>query len=178
MSTYGTTDMRDVLYAEDVRIGWFLLTVFAAVLGIEAAVITVVAIKGSLGGWEAILFYAALGLGMVVMLFLIINFTMLAISVAFGGIEFRYGLFAKQLEFDQIRSVQVKDYEWTRYGGWGLRFSTGGRRAWSMPFVKTGVVIEAEEDGKDREYYVSSRNPEELARVLNEHIPEGDGRRS
>ena len=170
MGGYGKTDMREVLYTEDIRIGWFLLTLLSGILGVEAAVVTVVAIKGALSGWEAIVFYAAVGLGIVVMVFVIVSFTMLSIAVAFEGIEFRYGLFAKRLRFDQIKSVAVKEYEWLRYGGWGLRFSTGGRRAWNMPFVGTGVVITADEGGREREYYITSRNPEELARVLGERI--------
>ena len=171
MGGYGKTDMREVLYTEDVRIGWFLLTILSGALGVTAAILTAVAIAGGLSGWEAVLFYAAMSLAIVVLIFVIINFTMLSIAVAFEGVEFRYGLFAKRLRFDQIRSVEAKGYEWLRYGGWGLRFSTGGRRAWNMPFLSTGVTIEADEDGREREYYVTSRNPEELARVLGEHIP-------
>jgi len=170
MGGYGKTDMREVLYTEDIRIGWFLLTLLSGILGVEAAVVTVVAIKGALSGWEAIVFYAAVGLGIVVMVFVIVSFTMLSIAVTFEGIEFRYGLFAKRLRFDQIKSVAVKEYEWLRYGGWGLLFSTGGRRAWNMPFVGTGVVITADEGGREREYYVSSHSPGELARVLDERI--------
>ena len=170
MSGYGRTDMRDVLYAEDVRIGWFLLTLLSGILGVEGAVMTVVAIKGALSGGEAIAFYVAMSLAVVVMVFVIINFTMLSIAVSTAGIEFRYGLFAKRLRFDQIRAVETRNYEWLRYGGWGLRWSTGGRRAWNMPFVNTGVRIEAGENGKEREYYVTSRNAEELARVLSGRI--------
>ncbi len=170
MGGYGKTDMREVLYTEDVRIGWSLLTILSVALGVTAAILTGVAIAGSLSGWEAVLFYAAMSLAVVILVFVIINFTMLSIAVAPAGIEFRYGVFAKRLRFDQIRSVQAKDYAWLRYGGWGLRWSTGGRRAWNMPFLRTGVTIEADEDGREREYYVSSRKPDELARVLSEHI--------
>ena len=170
MSGYGQTDIREVLYAEDVRIGWFLLTLLSGTLGVEAAVVTIVAVRGALSGWEAIVFYAAVGLGIVVIVFVILNFTMLSIAVAASGIEFRYGILAKRLRFDQIRSVAARKYEWLRYGGWGLRFSTGGRRAWNMPFLSTGVAITVDEGGREREYYVTSRQPEELARVLNERI--------
>ena len=171
MGGYGKMDMREVLYTEDIRIGWSLLTILSVTLGVTAAILTAVAITGSLSGWEAVLFYAAMSLAIVVLVFVIINFTMLSIAVAPWGVEFRYGLFAKRLRFDQIRSVEAKEYEWLRYGGWGLRWSTGGRRAWNMPFLRTGVTIEADEGGREREYYVSSRNPEELARVLSERIP-------
>ena len=170
MSSYGTTDMREVLYAEDVRIGWVLLSLLSGILGVEAAVVTIVAIKSALSGWEAIVFYVAMSLGVAVMVFVIINFTMLSIAVAASGIEFRYGIFARRLRFDQIRSVAARRYEWLRYGGWGLRWSMGGRRAWNMPFLNTGVAITVDEDGREREYYVTSRRPEELARVLNERI--------
>jgi len=170
MGGYGKTDIREVLYAEDVRIGWVILTLLSGVLGVEAAVVTIVAFKSALSGWEAIVFYAAMGLSIVVMVFVVVNFTMLSIAVAASGIEFRYGLFAKRFRFDQIRSVEARRYEWLRYGGWGLRWSTGGRRAWNMPFLNTGVAITADEGGREREYYVSSRQPEELARVLNERI--------
>ena len=170
MSGYGKTDIREVLYAEDVRIGWVLLSLLSGILGIEAAVVTVVAIKSALTGPEAIVFYVAMSLSIVVMVFIIVNFTMLSIAVAPSGIEFRYGVFAKRLRFEQIRSAEARRYEWLRYGGWGLRWSTGGRRAWNMPFLSTGVAISVDEGGREREYYVSSRQPEELARVLNERI--------
>ncbi len=171
--SYGKTDMREVLYAEDVRIGWFLLSLLSAILGVEGAVVTIVAIKDALSGWEAVLFYAAMGTGIVVMVLVIITFTMLSISVSAAGVEFRYGVLAKRLRFDQIRSVEARRYEWLRYGGWGLRWSTGGRRAWNMPFLHTGVVIQADEGGKGREYYVTSLEPEKLARVLGEHMQQG-----
>ena len=168
MGGYGKTDIREVLYAEDIRIGWMLLAVLSGALGVTAAVLTTVAIAGTLSGAEAAVFYVAMSLGIAVMVFVIINFTILSISVAPAGVEFRYGLFAKRLRFDQIRSVEARQYEWMRYGGWGLRWSMGGRRAWNMPFLSTGVAITADEDGREREYYVTSRRPEELARVLNE----------
>jgi len=170
MGGYGKTDIREVLYTEDVRIGWVPLLVFSGALGVIAAVLTAVAIAGTLSGAEAAVFYVAMSLGIAVLVFVIINFTMLSIAVAASGIEFRYGLFAKRLGFDQIRSAEARRYEWLRYGGWGLRWSTGGRRAWNMPFLRTGVAITVDEGGREREYYVTSRKPEELARVLNERI--------
>ena len=175
MSGYGKTDIREVLYTEDVRIGWILLMVLSGTLGVIAAIVTGVAIAGALAGWEAVLSYTAMGVGITVLVFVIINFTMLSISVASAGIEFRYGLFAKRLRFDQIRSVEAKEYEWLRYGGWGLRWSTGGRRAWNMPFLRTGVAISAAEGGREREYYVTSRKPEELARVISEGVQAATG---
>lgn len=170
MGGYGKTDIREVLYTEDIRISWLFLTILAGALGITAAILTMVAFTGAVSGWEAVLFYAAMSLGIAVLVFVIINFTMLSIAVAFEGIEFRYGVLAKRLRFDQMRSAEAKEYEWLRYGGWGLRWSTGGRRAWNMPFLSTGVVITVDEGGREREYYVSSHNPEELARVLRERI--------
>jgi len=65
-----------------------------------------------------------------------------------------------------VRDVRVVDYNPLRYLGWGYRIAPGGRRAFSQIGVRRGVEITANEDGKQRRYFVSSNDPEALAAAV------------
>jgi len=82
-----------------------------------------------------------------------------AIRVGLGPIEHR-------IAAANVRDVRVVDYNPLRYLGWGYRIAPGGRRAFSQIGVRRGVEITANEDGKQRRYFVSSNDPEALAAAV------------
>ena len=150
----------------------FGIGLLGLILGVTAGVLTGVAIRNLVGdepiisGSEATVFYVTFALAVVIDMFLLLNFTNLSVRVTESGFSFRYGMFGKSFSWDQMKSVKATDYKWITYGGWGIRFSTKGRRAWSQIGAKRGVVVEVVEGGKERSYFVSSKRADELAESI------------
>ncbi len=150
--------------------------ILGLVLGVTAGVLTGVAVRNMVGddplieGSNATVFYVAFSLAVLVDIFLLFNFTNLSIRTSDSGIEVRYGMFGKNLRWGQISAVEVSDYRWKTYGGWGIRASTKGRRAWSQIGAKRGIIISATEGSADRSYFVSSNRAEELASLISSRI--------
>ena len=159
-----------VSYQERIRLPLWILLLLGAVLGGTAGGMTGVAIAGALEGGEAAAFYLTFGLSALIALFVLVNFASLSVTVSDAGIETAFGMFRKRLEWSQIKSVEPQPYRWARYGGWGIRFGMSGGRAWSQLLVNTGVAMQITEGGKERELYVSSRRPEELAAAVQSGI--------
>lgn len=102
---------------------------------------------------------------------------LVAVGVLFGrlrieargsGLRFHFGPFGRTLDATDIRAAEVVPYRWLRFGGWGIRMGRmAGHsvRAYSVPFLRTGVVLEAHDGSR---YYVSSRRPEVLAAAINQ----------
>jgi hypothetical protein len=145
--------------------GWLAAVVFGG-MALVGFLIGLEAVRGSLAGGERVLFYVFMTLALVVQGFVAANFLVLNVIVTPERVEFAYGLFRRRFAWAQVSGVSVERYDWKRYGGWGLRFHMHGRRAWSVPGVPGGVAFQVESGGKRREYFVSSRRPEELARSV------------
>lgn len=155
-------------FVESVRSAAWLYFAVSTPIGIVMAAITAVAITGSVTGGEAVAFYVVLGGGALFLMFTLINFTNLVVAVTDTGAHFAFGVFHKRLALPDITGVEPRDYRWTEYGGWGIRWAMKGKRAWSVVGVKRGVLITLNEKGKARSYFISSRKPEELAQAINE----------
>ena len=176
--TVNPTDLRQLRHDESVRVPGWVIGVLALLLGLTAGAMTGVAVRNMVGddplitGSEAAVFYITFAVAVLLDLFVLLNFTSLSVSVSDRGFEFRYGLFGKSFRWEQLESAEQKEYRWVSYGGWGIRFSTQGRRAWSQLGAKDGVVVKVDEGGKAREYFVSSRKAQDLAAVLQQGIAE------
>lgn len=176
--TSNPTDLRQLRFDENVRAPGWIIGLLGLVLGLTAGAMTGVAVRNAVGdepiitGSNAAVFYITFAFAILIDLFVLLNFTNLSVSVADKGFEFRYGVFGKSFRWDQVKSVQVQDYRWITYGGWGIRFATQGRRAWSQLGAKQGVVVDVDEGGKSRHYFVSSRRAEDLAQVIQRGIDE------
>jgi hypothetical protein len=94
------------------------------------------------------------------------SFRRLHIQVSDDAIRFRFGVFGKTLPLADVQGCEPQKYRWLTYGGWGIRFALGGRKAWSMPGVPEGVEITVAEGKRVRRYFVSSRSPELLAEAV------------
>lgn len=101
-------------------------------------------------------------------------FMRLRIEVNGERLRFHFGPFGPTLKLSDVRSVEPSPYRWLVFGGWGIRFGrVAGQtvRAYSVPFLRTGVAIET---AGGRRYYASSRRPEVLtAAILGGHSWEG-----
>jgi len=91
----------------------------------------------------------------------------LTVTVRDGEVEAAFGPIRKRTPIAELASVTVESYQWTRYGGWGIRWGREKRRAWSVPFVGTGVYLEKHDGTR---WYVSSQSPEHLRSVIHELI--------
>lgn len=94
-------------------------------------------------------------------------FRELRIEVGEGLLRARYGPFDFTVPGDAIVEAHVAPYHWLAYGGWGIRWSRQDgqtTRARSVPFLCTGVTVEAQ---SERRYYLTSRRPGELAEAIN-----------
>ncbi len=103
-----------------------------------------------------------LGLGPL-LFWLSLTFNHLKVRVTDDGVRFQFGPLGKSLNASEIDAVEVEPYGWLSYGGWGIRFSTRGRRAYSVPGHPRGVALQLR-DGTC--YHISSGNPEALASAV------------
>lgn len=176
MTTHTPHDLRELKYEEAVRLPVWGIGLLGLFLGVTAGVLTGVAIRNLVGdeplieGVEAGVFYVSFALAVVLDVFLLLNFTHLAVTVSSQGIEARFGVFAKPFMWSQVSGAEVADYSWKRYSGWGIRYTTGGRRAWSQIGAKRGVIVDVVERSSSRHYFISSKRPEELAAAINRGI--------
>ena len=147
------------LYSERVRAAaWFHL--LAGVLVLALAVTLIVALAVDFDPVALVVSLVALPL----VLLVLYNFSVLTIDVTRDAVRFGFGPISRRIPLAEIEAVEAAGYRWLDFGGWGIRFALGGRRAWSVPGPKRCVIIwPRPRDGKQRSYYVSSRRPEELA---------------
>ena len=151
------------LYREAVSAPKWLAVLIIGGMAFVGFMIGLESTRSSLEGSERILFYVFMVLALLVQGFVALNFLVLTVAVTADFVEFSYGVFRRRLAWPQVTGYSVQRYDWKRYGGWGLRFGLHGRRAWSVPGVPEGVSFKVEHNGKRREYFVSSRRPEEFA---------------
>jgi hypothetical protein len=138
---------------------WFLVLIAALALGALAGAILV--IRDPDGASSGVLF-AMMLLVAVALLSVVIVFGRLRVEVR-ESLRFHFGPFGRTLEAADVRSATVERYPWMTFGGWGIRLGWwhgGLARAYSVPFLRTGVAIETAEG---KHYYVSSQRPDELA---------------
>jgi len=140
---------------------WFQFILLVA-LGVVVFAMVLPAFEGFAGAGAIAFYYLALTSALALMLFAIVTFRRLTIVLGREEVRFGFGVLRKSIPFERIKSFEAKRYNWLVYGGWGIRFSLGGRRAWSVPGVPEGVQFTVEEGRQVRRYFVSSRYPERL----------------
>jgi len=160
------SEMRSYRYQEDVPMPAWLWAIL--IVGIGGIIVGIIGpLLDDTQGWA---WYATYYPAMVVLLLALMvvaySFRRLRITVTDERVEFGFGRFRKSLPLASIQSCEVRRYNWLPYGGWGIRFSTGGRRAYSMPGISGGVEITVEQGRKVRRYFVSSTQPERFASSL------------
>jgi hypothetical protein len=145
---------------------WLVATLLASLV---ATVFAVAAPAFESAGWKLYAWYFPLMLFAAALLVIsLLSFRRLRICVDDRAVRFNFGLLRKSLPLENIQASEAKGYRWLTYGGWGIRYARGGRRAWSMPGVPGGVEFTVAEGTKVRRYFVSSRYPELLAAAARE----------
>ena len=84
---------------------------------------------------------------------LAITFAVLRTVVTDREVIIKYGLWGPSIPLDAITSCKVVRYEWTRFGGWGIRRGRGGVWAY-VPGPGDVVEIAYTEKGKEKRILV------------------------
>ena len=101
-------------------------------------------------------------------------FVALDVTVTSEALRFRFGPFGRTLGASALRAARVRAYPWIAFGGWGWRLGRldgGSAQAYSVPFLREGVVVTTAEG---RTYYISSRAPARLVEAI-ERLQHGAG---
>lgn len=153
-------------YEEEVPVPlWFQLVLFGCLVAVGFAVVLPAFGKGQSATSYAV-YYLVMVVALALTVFVFVSFRRLSIAVSDEEVRFGFGVLRKSIPVEAIRACEAKRYNWLAYGGWGLRFALGGRRAYSMPGVAGGVEITVAEGKRVRRYFVSSRYPERLAEAV------------
>ena len=114
-----------------------------------------------------------LGLSAALMIWIARVFANLQITVSDDVVSFGFGPIVKRLEPAEVVAALPERYPWVRYGGWGVRVSRGGYRAYSQAFRRESVRIDAADE---HHYHVTSSRPAELASAINKLAQAGSSR--
>ena len=125
-------------------------------LGLDSAALTVVALRcvgddPLLSGGPAALFFVMFGLGMAVIVYVMLEATLMTVTVAGQQLTVSMGVFGRRRSWpiDGMAQVAMTRHSLVRHGGRGSVFAPSSRRAWVMFGIKDGVEFESEyQDGK------------------------------
>jgi hypothetical protein len=96
-------------------------------------------------------------------------FSVLRISVTNDEVYVQYGLFGPKIAVRDIEKATAVDYDWKKYGGWGIRYGRDGSVAYNMMGDRgRAVEILYKKGDKTKKVLVASPDPERLAAAINE----------
>ncbi len=114
------------------------------------------------------------GMGLLAVLFFVlaIVFGVLRIVVTERAIHVKYGLWGPTIPLESVISCKVVDYDWTQYGGWGLRRGADGSWAY-VP--SNGPVLEVvyRDGSAEKKVLLGAQDPQALARSIMEATSAG-----
>jgi len=105
---------------------------------------------------------AALGvfLGVVGLMFAVVRTV-----VTEEAVHVKYGLWGPDVPLDAIQSCNVVEYDWTQFGGWGIRRGRDGTRAY-VPASGPVVELRYVEEGKDKRVLIGAEDATETVRQI------------
>lgn len=132
---------------------------FFALLGFSAAVQVIAAV--AVGAWVNLL---AVPLIAVVGLL----FSHLRVTVTPTHLYIQYGLFGPTIPLERVESAEVVKYQPLKYGGWGIRRSLDGTRAYSVPGNdgEAALVSYRDDKGALRKVVVTTPRAAEVCRAV------------
>jgi hypothetical protein len=93
-------------------------------------------------------------------------FSMLRVTVSEGAVNVQYGLFGPTIPTTAIESAEAIDYDWKKFGGWGIRRSRDGEWMYNMPGDGGRAVRIVWRDGKGRRRVTNVGLPEPASAVV------------
>jgi hypothetical protein len=97
-----------------------------------------------------------------------VTFAVLRTTVTNREVVVRYGLWGPRIALDSITSCKVVDYEWTKFGGWGIRRGIGGVWAYVPASCPQVVEITYTDGGKEKRVQIGAGDPQSLAAQIQE----------
>lgn len=96
-------------------------------------------------------------------------FSVLRITVSRELVQVQYGLIGPKIDVKDIISAQAVEYDWKRFGGWGIRLNARGEWAYNM-MGDAGQAVRIVYRSGSREYtiFVSTHHPALLADAINQ----------
>lgn len=146
-----------VLYRDKSRAPWPL----HAILGVATALMIASAFTAP-GAWVGTL----ISLPIIALTWVL--FSVLRVTVSQGHINVQYGLFGPKIPISAIESAEAVEYDWKRFGGWGIRVNTKGEWIYNMPGDGGRAVRVAWRNakGKQKVTYIGSLESEHLAQQI------------
>jgi hypothetical protein len=92
-------------------------------------------------------------------------FGVLRTVVTERAVHVRYGLWGPTLPLESIDSCAVVDYDWTEFGGWGIRRGKGGTWAY-VPSSGRVLELRYTEQGKSKRVLVGTDDPDATAAAI------------
>lgn len=83
------------------------------------------------------------------------------------AVHVKYGLWGPTIPLDAIESARVVEYDWTEFGGWGLRIGKDGARAY-VPQNGPCVELVYREGGKTKRLLVGAAEASRTVRAIEE----------
>jgi len=106
------------------------------------------------------------GFVIVLLLFIMINFSALKIRLTSEQLHFSFGMFKKKIYIKNMGNLKVTDYKFHRFGGFGVRKSFTGITGF---IARPGKGIEFLETHLNKKIYLSTDNPDELFALLQQY---------
>lgn len=108
-------------------------------------------------------------ISMIVLPIIWLLFSVLRISVTRDEVYVQYGLFGPKIAVRDIERAAAIDYDWKRYGGWGIRHGRDGSVAYNMMGDQgRAVEIVYKKGDKTKKVLVASPDPARLASAINQ----------
>lgn len=145
-----------VLYRHKLSAPWQLHAIFA--ISLAAVFGAALAVGGAAGGAVGI----AVGLPMLALVWLL--FSVLRVTVSEAHVNVQYGLFGPKIPIAAIEQAEVVQYDWRRFGGWGIRRSLAGEWIYNMPGDggRAVRIVWRDDRGKRHVTHVGSPRADEL----------------
>ncbi len=169
-----TTELHS--FVENLRAPGWVFAFLGLLLGAVSGGLTAVGIRTLTGdpllsGAEALIFYVTFAIGVVGIVYVMLNSTLMETRIDSDGVTVRLGVLGTQrtLTWDTITAVRPTDHNIVRHGGRGNPFAPSSRTSWTMYGIRSGVDIEA----GDQVLFVSSRKGKELSSVAANMLGQG-----
>ena len=100
-----------------------------------------------------------------------INFSRLVIRMTPRSIAVGYGIFKHTIIWENIEGCYSDEASTSRYEGWGIRLGRV-KGKWRLVYniVRSPRVVLSLREGRFREFVFSTKNPEQVVKVVKQHI--------
>lgn len=159
-------ELENVLYEEKQATYKVFFLIFAVSLGV-----TIFVLFRYINSITNDVFMIIIWLAVLLEVLILSNFIFLKIKVTDQYLKFGFGFFKRKFKFEDIQSIEIKDYNFSNYFGYGIRVG----RDKTVAFAAKGgkgllITLKAESLHKKKNYFVSSDQTDQLFVILDPRI--------